>query len=143
MVAVARTVHIEAPPERVWEVLVEVEGWLRFAPHFKSIERKDEGSFALGSKVKVTPRWSTGSIWEVTEFEEGRSFTWEADAHPGVHVVADHVVEPDGDGTRATLSLTSSRPLAALLAPVLVIIFRRPLRQVAEGVKGLCEGGDA
>lgn len=41
MATVARTVHIEAPPERVWEVLVEVEGWQRFAPQFKSIGRKE------------------------------------------------------------------------------------------------------
>lgn len=140
MVAVARTVHIEAPPERVWHLMVEVEGWPRFAPHFKSIERKDEGSFALGSKVKVTPRGSTGSIFEVTEFEAGRSFTWEADMLPGAHLAAAHVIESEDGGKRLALRLTSSGPLAALLAPVLGVIFRRPLRQVAEGLKAHCEG---
>ncbi len=142
MAAVARTVHIEAPPERVWELMVEVEGWPRFAPHFRSIERKDEGPFAHGSKARVTPRGSIGAIWTVTEYEAGRSFTWEANLHmlPGAHLAASHVSEPENGGTRLALRLTSSGPLAALLAPVLGVIFRRPLRQVAEGLKALCEG---
>ena len=137
---VTNTVRINAPGQKSWDVMVDVERWPAFAPQFRSIERKDEGSFAQGSKARVTPQGFMGSIWEVTEFEAGRSFMWEADVLPGVHLVADHVVEPDGDGTLVTLSLTSSGSLAALLAPVLGVIFRRPTRQVAEGLKTVCEG---
>ena len=135
------TVHINAAPERAWAAMVDVERWPGFAPQFRSIERKDGGPLALGSKAKVTPRGLIGSIWEVTELEAGRSFTWETDALPGLHLVAGHVVEAVGVGSRVTLSLRSSGPLAAALAPVLGVISRRP-RQVGEGLKAYCERGE-
>ena len=133
------TVHIDAPPEKVWGMMTDVERWPEFAAQFRSIVRKDQGPLALGSKARVTPRGLFGSIWQVTEFEASRSFTWEADALPGLHLVAGHVVEPEGAGSRVILSLESSGALATLLAPVLGVISRRP-RQVGEGLKAYFEG---
>ncbi len=95
----------------------------------------------LGSSAKVTPHGFMGSVWVVTEYEEGRSFAWEADFLPGAHLVADHVIEPADGGTRLTLSLTSSGPVAMLLSPVLGRISRRNTRQEGEGMKAYCESG--
>ena len=138
---ISHSVHIDAPPQKVWDALMDVERWPVFAPQFKSIVRTDQGPLALGKQARVTPHGFMGSPWTVTRFEDGRSFLWECDILPGVHLAADHVVEPEGAGAKATLSLESSGPLAPAIVLALGRIFRRNTRGEAEGLKAFCEGG--
>ena len=138
---IAHKETVNAPPAKVWEALVDVERWPEFAPQFKSIQRNDEGPLAEGKVAKVTPHGFPGSNWTVTRFEEGTSFLWEADFLPGLHLAADHVIEPEGDGTELLLSLESSGPLATMLSLVLRRIFSRNVRQEGEGLKAYVEGG--
>lgn len=138
---VSHSVHIAAPPERVWQATVDVERWPEFAAQFRRITRSDDGPLALGKKARVALRGFVSSEWVVTEYEEGRSFTWEADALPGLHFAGGHVIEPDGSGTRATMSLRSSGAVALLITPAALLIFRRNTRLECEGLKKYCEGG--
>lgn len=138
---VSHSIHIDAPPERVWQALVDVERWPEFAAQFQRIVRSDDGPLALGKKARVTLRGFLSSEWVVTEFDEGRSFTWETDALPGLHLAGGHVIEPDGAGTRATMSLRSSGPVALLMAPATALIFGRNTRLECEGLKKYCERG--
>jgi len=139
MLSVAHTTHINAPPERVWDAAVDVETWPRWASYMKSLKRQDSGSFGVGSRVRVTPRGLAGSVWEVTEFTPGRSYTWSTQLAPGFRLTGGHLVEPDGGGTSATFSLEASGALAALATPVLGIIFRRNTRLATQGLKAYCE----
>ena len=143
MLSIVNTVHINVPPDKVWTPMIDVEGWPSFASQFKSIERKEDGPLALGSTARVTPFGFWGAIWTVTEYEAGRSFTWEADMPPGAHLAAGHVIEAEDSGTALELSLTATGPAVTLLSPVLGIIFRRNTRQEGEGLKAHCEGGGA
>ena len=136
---ISNTVQIDATPENVWAAMEDVERWPEFAPQFKSIVRSDEGPFALGTKARVTPHGFFGAVWTVTEFESGRLFTWESDMLPGLHLKAGHVIRPQGDEAEVTLSLESSGPLAGPLGLALGRIFRRNVRQEAEGLKQYCE----
>jgi hypothetical protein len=138
---VSHAIHIAAPADRVWQATADVERWPEFAAQFRRIVRTDEGPLALGKKARVSLRGLNSSEWVVTEYTEGRSFAWEADALPGLHFVADHIIEPDGDGTRATMSLQSSGPVALLIAPAALLVFRRNVRLECEGLKRYCEGG--
>lgn len=137
---VSHTVQIDAPPERVWEVLLDVERWPEFAAQFQRIVRSDDGPLAMGKKARVTPKGLRRSEWVVTEFTDGRSFTWESDALPGFHLAGGHMIEPDGAGTRATMSLRSSGPVALLMTPAAALIFRGNTRLACEGLKARCEG---
>ena len=136
---IAYTVHIDAPPEKVWDVVVDVERWPEFAGQFKRIERKESGPLAMGSSARVTPNGFFGAVWNVTRLEPGRSFYWESDMLPGVRLGGDHIVEPDGSGAKVTNSLDSSGPLAPLLALALGRIFRNNVRLESEGLKSRCE----
>ena len=139
MLSVSHTVHIDAPPEKVWDVIIDVEGWLRWAKYMRSLERQDQGSFGVGSRVKVTPRGMPGSVWEVTEFEAGHSYTWTTQLAPGLRLTGGHVVEADGVGTKATFSLEASGPLSLPAAPVLSLVFGRNTRLATNGLMAYCE----
>ena len=138
---ISYAVRIDAQPQAIWGALVDVERWPEFAPQFKNIVRSDEGPLALGKTARVTPHGFFGSVWMVTRFEQGRSFLWEADVIPGVHLAADHIVAPDGDGAEVTMALESSGPLSLVLMLALGRIFRRNTREEAEGLKAYCEAG--
>jgi hypothetical protein len=120
--------------------MLDVERWPEFPPQFHTIALRD-GPLAVGKGARVTPNGFWAAVWTVTEYSPGRPFTWEADMLPGLHLIAGHVVEPDGAGARVTLSLESSGPTAPLLMPVLGRIFKRNVRQEGEGMKAYCEGG--
>lgn len=138
-----RAVHIDAPPDRVWQVMIDVERWPEWTGSVRSVERLDEGPFGLGSEARLRIRGApTPSVWRVTGFTEGQSFTWESDAG-GVHSRASHVIDPEGDGSRVTLTVTNSGWPATLMMPYLAWIGRRNLRLEAEGLKRRAEEGPA
>lgn len=136
---ISYTVSIDASPKQVWDAYIDVERWPEFASQFKSIERTDDGPFAQGAAAKVTPHGFPGSIWTVTRFEEGRSFLWEADMLPGLHLAADHTVEAEDEGAKVTLSLESSGVIATIFGIVLGRIFRRNVRTEGDGLKAYLE----
>lgn len=139
MASVARTVHIEAPPERVWQVATDVERWPEWASYMQSLVPESERPLAMGSRVRVTPKMMPCSVWTVTEFDDGRSYTWETSLAPGLRLVGGHVYEPEGSGTSATFSLATAGPLGVALGPLLALVFRRNTRLATDGLKAHCE----
>ncbi len=94
----------------------------------KSVERLEGGAFGMGSTAKLRGRRAPAAgVWRVTEFTEGRSFAWENDSG-GVHGVATHLIEPDGDGSNVTLTVTLSGLVATLLRPLLAGASRENVR---------------
>ena len=97
-------IDIAAPPERVWEVMRDVERWHEWTSSISSIRRLDGKPFGLGSRVlirqpKLPPNYSS-----VTEFEPSKGFTW-VSRSPGVRATARHVITPAVAGSRVTLSV--------------------------------------
>jgi carbon monoxide dehydrogenase subunit G len=140
MIRISRTIHINTPPHAVWAVMTDVERWPEWTESMKSVERLEQGPFGLGSTAKLRIRRApTAGIWKVTEFTEGRSFTWEIDSG-GVHGVATHLIEPDGAGSNATLTVTLSGLIATLFGWAIAGPSRDNVRMEAEGLKRRCEG---
>jgi carbon monoxide dehydrogenase subunit G len=50
------SVEINAPVERVWALVNEVEGWHRWIPSLKKIEKLSEGPLGKGSRILVVAK---------------------------------------------------------------------------------------
>lgn len=132
-----RTVRIDAPPERVWQVISDVARWPEWTPSVRSVRRDDAGPLRVGSSADVETRGTPRSTWVVTQLEEGRSFWWESRATP--RVAGGHVIEPDGDGARATLTIAPLGLLGAIFSPLIVWMSRANVEAEAAGLKARSE----
>jgi len=133
-------IDVEAPVERVWEVLREVERWPQWTPTVTSVRRLDDGPLAVGSRVRVEQPRIPATVYGVTELEPGRSFTWVATG-PGVHTTARHLLEELGTGgTRVTLAVEQAGPLGAVMGRFYRRLTDRYLGAEAAGIKVRGEG---
>lgn len=132
------SVRIDAPPERVWQVMSDVERWHEWTPSIRSIRRLDDGPLAVGSSALIRQPRFPPAKWKVTELEPARSFTW-VSAGPGVRVVARHSVAAEGDGSVATLALDYHGMLGGVLGRLTRTITERYLAYEARGLKARSE----
>ena len=108
-----KAVYIDAPPQKVFAVLCDVERWPEWTPTMTSVRRLDSGPFAIGSSAQVRQPKLRLNVWRVTELQDGRNFTWTTHS-PGLRMTAGHLIEPKGDGSRVELTFE----LSGLIAPV-------------------------
>lgn len=104
-------VRIEAPVERVWELLIDLPGWEAWAPDVHGVR--------LGSAVAADAAfsWAIGRTRIESRFavvKPGRELTWTG-AALWTRAVDRHVLEPTGDG--ATLHYIEES-LAGVLVPL-------------------------
>jgi len=108
-----KAVYIDAPPQKVFAVLCDVERWPEWTPTMTSVRRLDSGPFAIGSSAQVRQPKLRPNIWRVTELQDRRNFTWTTHS-PGLRMTAGHLIEPEGAGCRVELTFE----LSGLIAPV-------------------------
>lgn len=127
-------VVVPAPPERVWAVLSDVARWPSWTSSMREVTPQDPGPLHVGTRVVVRqPRMPT-MTWTVDRVEPGRSFSWSVRS-PGAHGVGDHRVEEVPGGSRVTLEIRQSGPLAGLVRLLFGRITTRYMRLEAEGLK--------
>ncbi len=127
------TRDIDAPAQQVWDVISDVERWAEWTPTVTSVRRLDDGPFGVGSRVEIHQPKLPKAQWEVTEVDDGRSFTWEATG-PGMRSIARHVVEPRGAGATITLSVEQTGPMGAVAALVWRKLTQRYVETEAESL---------
>jgi uncharacterized membrane protein len=134
--------NIDAPPERVFAVLCDVERWPEWTSSMTSVQRLDRGAFGIGATARVVQPKLRPATWQVTELRENRSFTWVAHT-PGVIMKAAHFVEAEGAGSRGSLSFE----FAGFLGPIVARLYRRLIEQYlnteAQGLKRRSEDRSA
>jgi carbon monoxide dehydrogenase subunit G len=136
---VERTIEINAPPERVWAVMKDVEHWPEWTESIKSVERLDPGDFSIGSKAKLKIRRSpNANVWTVTELTPNRSFSWETNSG-GVEGIATHTIEPAGNGSKVTLTVDLSGIVATLFGWMIGPESQKNVDMEAEGLKRRAE----
>lgn len=132
------SIDIQAPAERVFEVMSDIDRWHEWTPGVTSITRINGDMFGPGSRAVVKQPKFPPALWTVTALEPGRSFTWESRG-PAMRVVGHHLAEPTATGARATLSLRYEGFVARLLARLTRGITNRYLAMEANGLKARAE----
>jgi len=111
------SIAIDAPAERVWETMIDVERWHEWTASITRIQRLDDRPFGLGSRARVEQPRLPVAVWTVTDWRPGRVFTW-VSTGPGFSTTGVHAVEPESPTTsRATLVVRFGGLLAPLVAP--------------------------
>src|SRR5581483_2538897 len=134
------TVDINAPPDRVWAVMRDIERWPEWTPTVRKIRRLDNGSLAVGSRARIWQPKLPPAKWRVTELDDARrSFTWETRG-PGMRLQARHWSEGTGNASRATLSIQFSGLLGPWFAHLTRNLNDRYLPLEARGLRERSEG---
>lgn len=131
---------VRAPAERVWELLVDVEGWPTWTKSMRRITRLADGPLAVGSRSRVTQPKGRPMIWTVTELEPMRNFTWVA-GQPGLAFEAAHRIDDAGDYVRTTLEFVATGPLAWVASLIAGSRIRRWVDMESAGLKQAAETG--
>ena len=132
------SIDINAPADRVYEVMSDTERWHEWTPSVTGIRRLDSGPFVVGSRALIRQPKFPPALWTVTAIDGKRSFTWMNRA-PGISVMADHSIDTVGKISRATLSLRYEGLLGGLLARMTRRITNRYLAMEASGLKNRSE----
>jgi uncharacterized protein YndB with AHSA1/START domain len=130
----AAAVHIEAPPEKVFAVLCDVERWPEWTPTMISVRRLDSGPFAIGSSAQVRQPKLRPNVWRVTELQDGRNFTWTTHS-PGLRMTAGHLIEPKGDGSRVELTFELSGLIGPVVSRLYGGLIERYITTESQGLK--------
>ncbi|GAC1398375.1 MAG: hypothetical protein NVSMB60_09330 [Mycobacterium sp.] len=93
---------IETPPERVWDVLVDLDCWPKWGLSVRrgALDEPDEG-LALGSTGRVWTPVGVALPFEITEFDPGTSWAWSVIGIPATR----HTVAAVGGGTRLSFGV--------------------------------------
>lgn len=104
MWSVARVVA--APPERLWALLIDLDAWPRWGPTVTGAELTDVTSLGLGAHGRVRTLAGVTLPFEVTAYDEGRSWAWRVAGVPATT----HEVEPHPDGCRVRFGVPTWAP---------------------------------
>ncbi|KGN35490.1 SRPBCC family protein [Knoellia subterranea] len=135
-------IDIDATPERVWEVMSDVERWPEWTETVTAVTRLDsDGALGLGARARVEQPKLPPTEYVVSEFDPGRAFTWLATG-PGVRTTARHMItaRPEG-GAHVRLSVEQAGPLGAVMGRLFFKgLTDRYLATEAAGLKARSEG---
>lgn len=134
-----KSIEIDAPRERVWEVLSDLEAWPQRIETVDTVELLTPAPIGEGSRVRLKqPKLPEGE-WEVTSWEAPSFFEWRQKMTGATTVAGHRIQELDGGRSRLTLTLD----MRGLLVPIVGLFYKgltdRYMTLEAEGMKRAAE----
>jgi uncharacterized membrane protein len=134
-----KSIEIDSPQPRVWDVLSAIEAWPERIETVDSVELLTPAPIAKGSRVRLRQPKLPEGTWQITVWDAPSYFEW-TQKEGGATIVAGHRVEALGDG-RARLTLTID--MRGLLIPIIERFYKdltnRYMNLEAEGMKRAAE----
>jgi uncharacterized protein YndB with AHSA1/START domain len=131
---------IDAPPEEIWRVLIDVERWPEWTPSVTRVEKLDAGPMRPGQRVRIEQPKLPKLTWRVTDVSLERSFTWATES-PGLRTVGGHEIVESAAGRQIRLTVDQRGVLAPLVRLLTGRRTRRYMEQEAQGLKRRSESG--
>ncbi|MFF5291204.1 SRPBCC family protein [Paractinoplanes globisporus] len=119
---------ISAPPSVVWRLTTDVERWPSFMPTVQQLTRLEAGELRVGSTARVKQPGQTAAVWTVTRLTPTTEFTWET-RRMGLRMIGRHLLAPEGDGTRNTVSIEVTGRGAGLFSAFFGGLIARVIQQ--------------
>jgi uncharacterized membrane protein len=133
-----KTIEIDAPQQRVWNVLSDLEAWPRRIETVDVVELLTPAPIAEDSQVRLKQPKLPEGTWDITVWDAPSYFEW-TQKTGGITSVAGHRVEALGEG-RARLTLTLD--MRGFLIPIALFykgLTNRYMNLEAEGMKRAAE----
>ncbi|MFE3460703.1 SRPBCC family protein [Nocardiopsis aegyptia] len=138
MIDVAKTV--DADRSSVWQVMSDLDRWAEVMPTIDRISRVGEdGPITVGTRFRVRQPGLAEAVYEITAWEPGTGFTWQAKV-AGVRTVASHDLRADGAGTRIRLGVEWTGPGAWLVRLLFARKTRAFITREVQALADLTEG---
>ena len=132
-------VEIDAPATVVWDVFSDVERWPEWTASVTNLVALDGPGISVGKRFEIKQPRMPKLVWEVTDVEPGRSWTW-VQRSPGGLTKASHDIEALADGrTRVRQRIDQSGPIGALVGLLMRRLTRKYLELEAAGLKARSE----
>lgn len=138
-----QSIDIDAPQQRVWDVLSDLEAWPQRIETVDDVELLTPAPVGEGSRVRLKqPRLPEGT-WEVTAWDAPSYFEYRQQSS-GITSVAGHRVEALDEGrSRLTLTLEMRGLLVAVVALFWKGLTNRYMTLEAQGMKRAAESAAA
>lgn len=139
--------HVAAPPERVWEVVTDLEHSPEVIRAIDSVEVHTGGDFGVGTRWTETRTMmgrTASETMEITAVDPGRSYVAEADSG-NVHYRSEFHVIAEGAGTALTMtfdgqpSTLGGKVVAATLGRLSAGATRKALAADLDDIAAACE----
>jgi carbon monoxide dehydrogenase subunit G len=101
MSEVRTSVHIDAPPERVWDFVMDPENFGDWVTIHRRVDKAEPGPPRQGMKLEQTLclRHTNFKVkWTLTELDHQRLARWDGKGPMGSHARICYILEPDGNG---------------------------------------------
>jgi hypothetical protein len=131
-------IMIQQSPATVWKILADLEAWPSWTSTMTRVEVLSSGEAGLGTKARILQPKLQPAVWEITEWQPGRSFAWKTTVL-GTEIVANHVLERVDDQCRFSQSLTYHGLVGAILGMLYGVLTREYMQIEAQGLKRRAE----
>ena len=134
-----KSIDIDAPQQRVWEVLSDVEAWPQRIETVDTVELLTPAPIASGSRVRLKQPKLPEGTWDITLWDAPSYFEW-TQKMTGATSVAGHRVEALEEGrARLTLTLEMRGFLIAIIGVFYKDLTNRYMDLEAKGMKRAAE----
>jgi uncharacterized protein YndB with AHSA1/START domain len=145
---VRESITIAAPPDRVWEVVMDPKCLAKWVTIHRSLGSSAPAPLGCGDHVEqtLTLRGVRMKVkWTVTELDEDRRAVWEGRGPARARARSTYEFRPDGDGTRFDYEMEFQAPFGPLGSAAQSVLVggvpEREARASLEKLKALIEKG--
>ena len=143
MIDVTETVHIDRPPEEVWDYFTDISHDPEWSPMTKRSEKTSDGPLGVGTTFLVDRKQSGPTTMEYVEYARPSRWVLRGSAKPASFTYSAGLAASAGGTELTSRMLLEPRGMYALMTPFMKGFVSKQLREVHSSLKRKLEGGAA